>query len=68
MKRANCKSCGAEIVWAVTSSGRRIPVDYQGESVVILTEAGDEVRASVRLGHKSHFATCPNAAKHRSAG
>jgi hypothetical protein len=24
-----CRSCGAEIVWAVTTEGRRMPVDAQ---------------------------------------
>jgi hypothetical protein len=26
---SECRSCGAEIVWVVTDSGKRIPVDAE---------------------------------------
>lgn len=46
---ATCKSCSAAIFWGRTTNGKRVPVD------------------AVPVGGKyiSHFATCPNAEKHR---
>lgn len=42
---ASCKSCGAEIVWALTIAGRRMPVDAKpaaaGEGAVVLAAMGD---------------------------
>lgn len=64
----SCKSCGAAIVWAKTCErGKSMPLDAQmviGGNVK-LTEG---VAVVVRPGdgdHVSHFATCPNANKHR---
>lgn len=67
MKLASCGSCGAEVEWVVTAKGRRMPLDaiavgggnvrvVDGVAVVGAPGFGDRV---------SHFATCPNAAKHR---
>ena len=97
---AECKSCGAEIEWALTPEGHRIPIDkvpvpdgnivydYEPTGAVevqpgqppaverrlvarVLTAQqlarvkGDALPGlAVRL-YKSHFATCPDAAKHR---
>lgn len=67
---ARCRSCGAEIVWAVTKGGKRVPIDFEqcdGGNVLLLPDgscrvlrAGDsaELLAS-GTRHKSHFATCP---------
>lgn len=52
-----CRSCRAPIIWFKTKAGGDMPVDA----------------ATVRIGdteldlkrHISHFASCPNAAKHR---
>lgn len=52
-----CKSCGAPMVWLFTVGGSRMPVD--AGTVLQLDEIFDIDR------HKSHFATCPNADKHR---
>jgi hypothetical protein len=52
-----CKSCGAQIVWMKTATGKNMPVD--AESV----EKGDEQFDHTR--HTSHFSTCPNAKQHR---
>jgi hypothetical protein len=65
-----CTSCGAEIIWAVTLSGRRIPLDSKSERRAILDpKAGqgtpDPVRMRVVETYVSHFATCPNADQHR---
>lgn len=53
-----CRSCGAEIVWLKTAAGKNMPVDAE------TFETGDELFDIKR--HTSHFATCPNAAAHRS--
>ena len=51
----NCRSCQAVVWWATTKAhGRWNPLDDQADPSV-----GPTV---------SHFATCPNAARHRQAG
>lgn len=69
-----CKSCGADIVWAVTRKGRRIPLDpepVQGGNVRIEARPGRTMALAVVVNatetgtHRSHFASCPNAARHR---
>lgn len=53
----NCKSCMARIVWFTTASGKSMPVDAD------TVEEDDEELDLSR--HQSHFASCPNSAKHR---
>ena len=73
---AQCRSCGAEIVWAVTASGRNMPVDAapSDDGTITLTQTGTKNHAEVsgppnllddRPRHTSHFASCPNANSHR---
>lgn len=72
---AVCSSCGAHIVWATTEHGRLMPVDAapSAEGNLRLTWVPSRkvyiVAARVKGGEKplytSHFATCPNASKHR---
>lgn len=52
-----CTSCGAPIVFFTTATGRLMPVDAE-------TVAVDDKHLDVTR-HRSHFATCPNAATHR---
>ena len=52
-----CGSCKAEIVWLMTKNLRPMPTD--AATVKPEDTQFDEKR------HKSHFATCPNAAQHR---
>lgn len=66
---ALCRSCDAEILWRRTAAGQRIPIDAlpdpQG-NVEILDSIEAKVHGGpVDGGHLSHFATCPDAAKHR---
>ncbi len=49
--------CGAKIIWFKTATGKNMPVDAD------TVEVGDEELDLSR--HVSHFANCPNAAKHR---
>lgn len=76
-----CQSCGAEVIWADTITGRRMPLNkYPSKSGnIILGLRRDDVplalvqtaQSLARLLLKgerlytSHFATCPNATKHR---
>lgn len=55
-----CRSCGAPITWMITNTGKTMPVDglIQGQP------AEPNMKFDPKV-HVSHFATCPNAAKHR---
>ena len=53
-----CRSCDAPIVWVKTQAGKNMPVDatsFDREDGLVFNP--DK--------HISHFATCPNADKHR---
>lgn len=79
MKLATCRSCGASIVWVVTSNLKKMPVDADPVALphgFRLTEEDDDDAgapiatfvAAVPAGERvwqSHFATCPNATQHR---
>lgn len=70
-----CRSCGAEVVWAVSAkSGKRMPVDPVHSAtgnlafndrgkVEYVDPAGDDPRPR----YLSHYATCPDAADWRKA-
>ena len=77
---SKCKSCGAEIKWIKTKSGRAMPVDPECHSMfrcdgsaVLITEDGEVIKGELcsfeqganATGYFSHFATCPNADSHR---
>jgi hypothetical protein len=54
-----CSSCGAQITWLLTGKGSAMPVDGD----IPKTGPGN-VLFDPKV-HTSHFATCPNADKHR---
>jgi hypothetical protein len=61
---ARCSSCGAEVIWVtMAKTGKQNPVDAVPEKRIVLGGDG----AAVVDTYVSHFATCPNAAKHRAA-
>jgi hypothetical protein len=77
---SECRSCHAKIVWAVTTKGRPIPIDPEPvpDGNIILEPRGTSWRPLPPLAtvwthgaqdgvvlYKSHFATCPAAAKFR---
>ena len=64
-----CRSCKAQIIWARTDNGRRIPIDAEPVKRVILDDShgGDIVGASLVDTFMPHHATCPNAEQHRKA-
>lgn len=67
-----CRSCPAQIIWAVTERGKRMPVDVDpvpGGNVQLVEQHGQLTavvvpakRAFGRMNlRKSHFTTCPQA-------
>lgn len=69
----NCRSCGAGIRWALTESGKRMPLDLKpvdGGNVQLVHHDGTTTarvvaaKPGVRL-YRSHFSSCPNANQHR---
>jgi hypothetical protein len=70
---ATCSSCGAEIVWMITTNGRPMPCDPKRLTVVVptgkilATARGDAPEAEVKTAFISHWASCPNAAQHRKS-
>jgi len=69
--RGTCRSCGALIVWAVTDSGKKMPVDSEPhpEGNLTVWAQGDTWRVKViqtttrwdAPRFRPHFATCPDA-------
>ena len=71
---STCRTCGAEIIWAKTRTGKSMPLDAipVGQDVEGTCLLEDGIAYFGAFDHKpdapryvSHFATCPNAAKHR---
>jgi hypothetical protein len=62
----HCQSCNANIVFLKTKKGGYIPVNKSSltpSDLIVLRNKGS---LSFRYGeHITHFATCPNASKHR---
>jgi hypothetical protein len=71
---AECRGCHQHITWAHTVQGHRIPLDPdQVPDGNVVAQADGRVRV-LRSGetpdpamprYRSHFASCPNAARHR---
>ena len=80
MQANRCRSCGKEIVWCKTPAGKSMPVDVKPSDtgtvqilpdlncVIVKAADLDVVRAAKIPLHLSHFATCANAASHRTKG
>jgi hypothetical protein len=60
---AKCKSCGEEIIWVKTASGKNTPLDAKEKTLYKIVKEG--VSPIVLRGHESHWATCVTAEKHR---
>lgn len=71
-----CRSCDAQLRWARTEKGRRIPLDfepYTGDDpagIYVLRDEG-ELAVAAPLDafagephYRSHFRSCPHAARH----
>lgn len=73
----HCRSCGADVLWAKTDAGKSMPLDPEpvDDGNVLLYRTPEGLRAVVMSKgdhvpdnasrHKTHFATCPNAERHR---
>lgn len=78
MQIDKCKSCGAAIVWALSSTtGKRMPVDAEPTKQGNVILSGDSPDLSARVqggplddgsGHLSHFVTCPQRDQWRRKG
>lgn len=77
---AKCRSCGAPIFWAVTTTNMRIPLDEKPtpsgnielrvsyshpRAVASVITANNPRRGAADALYTSHFATCPHASLHR---
>ena len=77
MSMSRCRSCGAEITWAIMPTGKRAPFDAKpsDSGTHLLEHAAHPPDAAITarrlhpgeeaLLYVSHFATCPQAAKWR---
>jgi hypothetical protein len=76
---STCRSCGASILWAKTTTGKSMPIDTAPAAdgnVILQSRQGLQPLAIVfgagtappdnQARYTSHFATCSQAAKHRS--
>ncbi len=73
---AECRSCGTTIRWCQTPLGKKMPVDIDsvpGGNVDLVKIGPGKYMAKVVAAdegvnrYRSHFASCPNADKHRRA-
>lgn len=73
---STCNTCGAQIIWARTETGKRMPIDAKPTIEGSLTLSTGELLPTAhnvyRTGHKpgqllyqSHFASCKQAMAHR---
>jgi len=76
---SRCRSCGAEVRWALTERGKRMPLDPQpvddterelfvlrGRDQLLPTAVAVPAGAFEEEPHfRSHFASCPHAEQHR---
>jgi hypothetical protein len=72
---STCSSCGAEVAWTRTRTGKRMPLDPhpRADGNVIVDVATDTAivlapGTPMPVGvprFTSHFATCPHADQHR---
>ncbi len=75
METSKCRSCGKEIVWCLTASGKRAPIDVELSLTGNVIICGDECRVVNRKKepgfegvplHTNHFVTCPDREKWKS--
>jgi hypothetical protein len=76
---STCRSCQAEILWVVTTNGRRMPLDVEpdpvngrfvktrveGEDKIVRFVKDKDLAENTKTLYSSHFQTCPNAREHR---
>ena len=69
-----CTTCGADVLFAVTTNGKRMPIDADPvpDGNLIVNDGRVRVATEADLGRhgprfRSHFASCKQAAQHRRA-
>lgn len=73
MNHTYCRSCNAPIVWVLTKSGKRMPIDatpVETGNIVLNGITAEVLKAGVVPAqgvprYVSHFSTCPQSAEHR---
>ena len=60
-----CRSCNADIIWLTTENEKLMPVDAKSEKRVVRFNRNGQPIAKVVDTFTPHFATCPDADKHR---
>lgn len=73
MNHTYCRTCKAPIVWVLTKSGKRMPIDHAAVpdgNIVIDGITAHVLKPGVTPPqgvprYKSHFVTCPQAVDHR---
>ena len=74
MITGHCSTCGREVIWAVSPTGARLPLDARAVTVYCLSDRDPpdamEVICETPIGdlankvYVSHFLTCPQASQH----
>jgi hypothetical protein len=63
----NCRSCAARIIWVRTDENDK-PMPLDAKPIIVFEATSSRRSGSVvvrtRKVRQSHFATCPDAAKH----
>ena len=60
-----CKSCGQELLWVKSSSGKNIPLNAEPIKKVWTENKKTQTWYFSDEAYVSHFATCPNADQFR---
>jgi hypothetical protein len=60
---SRCRGCGAEILWTVTTTNKRMPLDAQPENRATLVERDADGTMVVKIvpTYLPHWASCPQA-------
>lgn len=61
---STCRSCGAPVIWVLTSVGKRMPLDAEPVLRFVRSGRAGESAQLVKT-YGSHFVTCPHADKWR---
>lgn len=72
---SRCRSCDAEVRWARTSAGKRMPLDAEpdpngnvelvGEGMMEVAVVHSQQSMGAGVRYMPHHATCPDAAEWR---
>ena len=64
---SKCSSCEASIIWVKSEANRDMPLDAEPTRGLVIRKDDGMLPVAVMTDvYRSHFATCPNAAQHRS--